>query len=234
MKYLLRAALCCAILIGVSCQKDEGKTLDNEPSTSGSWKIANLKEAFQNKHHGFVISKAVFEEALALEEVQQVRFALELKNNMLHIRVLGVDEQWNTTSGILVAPKDLTATAKQLHQEQMTRMAVAQLPNDIGAHILQPATAHRYISSWAQQWGERSLSGAVSYDNERIRHFTMPAAVVRHMIGNNAALQLLWGLNDDGKLTTVFLPELDKSALFRSGNYAYDFTRPCPTLCNDK
>ena len=231
MKYLLRAALCCVILIGVSCQKDEGKPLNNEPITSGVWKTANLKQAFQNKHHGFVIAKAVFEDALAIEGVQQVRFVLEMKNDVLNIRVLGVDDHFNTTNGVLVAPKDLTATTKHLQQEQMTRVAIEQLPNDIGAHVLQPAEAHQYISSWEQQWEERSLSVAVSYDNERIRHFSMPAAVVRHMIANNATVQLLWGLNDEGKLTTVFLPTLDKNALFRSGTYAYDFTRPCPSLC---
>ena len=62
MKYLLKAALCCVILIGLSCQKDEGKTLNNEPIPSGSWKTANIKQTFQNKYYGCVITNVVFKQ----------------------------------------------------------------------------------------------------------------------------------------------------------------------------
>lgn len=100
--------------------------------------------------------------------------------------------------------------------------------------MLQPATAYAYMSSWNQK-STLDIDEVSSYHGERIRHFSLEAAVVAHMANLSVDyINLSWVLNADHKLTTLFVPISDNKIQSKNDTAAliYDASAPCPPLCD--
>ena len=80
------------------------------------------------------------------------------------------------------------------------------------------------------------LEEKVSYDNTRIKHYTISKEAISLLMNqeNVTAVTLAWGLNTDNKMATVFLGQDAKGTILlpNKTTMALDFTRPCPPMCD--
>jgi len=224
--------LIIALGITVSaCQKDGVSTVipDTTKQAAINWNNATPHVVFNSPNTGFEISEEILNNALAIDEVSSVRFVLETLDDQLQIRVVGVSASGLKTTGKVVAQNDLRQTLNQLHLTETKVSNIDILANNIAKHVLQPAQATAYIQGWQRAFKNNALEEIVSYDGERIRHFSMPALVVQQM-ADAGGVQLVWGLNTEEKLSTVFLPKTNRNN--EQQGYIYDFSEPCPLACN--
>ncbi|EZH75018.1 hypothetical protein ATO12_09825 [Aquimarina atlantica] len=223
------------VLLGltVACQQEEESQNNiEEQDLTLNWKTASPKEVFGTPENGFNISKKALEQALKLPEVSTVRFILEVENKQLQIRVAGANPNGDITKGVLATPVSLQKVVNKLVAEKSKRFETTALSKSVASHILQPDEAVDFISGWQQKWKGSALKGAIAYNDERIRYFSMPAAVAKHMLQNDSkSVNLVWGVNPKGKFTTVFLPELDGQNLLKTGIFIYEYSKPCPPTC---
>ena len=223
------------IALGITvgaCQQDETSTVTPETTlqtTALNWKYATPHTVFKSATTGFEISKATLDTALAIEDISSVRFVLETLDNQLQIRVVGVSESGLQTTGTVVTQQNLATAINQVALTATNTANTTALSKGVAAHVLQPVQATAYIHAWQKAFENSALEEFISYDGERIRHFSMPAKVVQQM-ANAGDVQLVWGLNTEGKLATVFLPSTSKNN--KEQEYIYDFTEPCPPFCD--
>ncbi len=219
----------------VSCQQEEPTTDVQQQDLTENWKKVAPEKVFESAENGFNISKEALEKALSLPKVSTVRFILEVENKQLQIRVVGADQNENTTKGIVAKPVSLQKVVDKLFEEKSTSITTATLSKSVASHILQPNEATVFISRWQQQFSNKTLSEAIAYDGERIQYFSMPAAVAKQMLQSRSkSINMVWGVNPKGKFTTVFLPEIDKeNSLLKSGDFIFEYLTPCPPTCVD-
>jgi len=224
------------IALGITlgaCQQDETNTVP--PVTTAqtaalNWKYATPHTVFKSPYTGFEISKETLLNALAVQEVSSVRFVLETCNNQLQIRVVGVSTSGLKTTGKVITQKNLTTTLNKLRLTATKTINITASGKGVSDHILQPAQAATYIQAWQETFQNNALEELISYNGERIRYFSMPANVIQQM-ANAGDVQLVWGLNTEGKLATVFLPKPSENNMVQT--YIYDFTEPCPSTCDE-
>ena len=224
------------VLLGVSvaCQQEEEPQNHVEgQDLTLNWKTASPKEVFGASENGFNIPKEALEQALKLPEVSTVLFILEVENKQLQVRVAGANPNGDITKGTLATPVSLQKVMNKLVAEKSKRFETTALSKSVAPHILQPDKAADFISGWQQKWKNNTLIDAIGYSDERIRYFSMPVAVIEHMLqSEEKGVNLVWGVNPKGKFTTVFLPELDtKKHLLTKGKFIYDESVPCPQMC---
>jgi len=219
--------------IFISCQKEETVVDNSQVSAVDNWTKADPEKTFKNSNDGFSISKNAIKEALSLPEVATIRFVLEVDQEVLQIRVVGVDKNGKTTEGMLAKPASLEKTIDKLAAEKSTLFEKSAFPKAVAAHIMQPADAVTFITGWQEQFSNKTLEDAIAYDGMRIEHFSMPAAVGEQMLlSKSENINLVWGVNLLGKFTTVFLPELDsENSLLKSGELVFEYSTPCPPTC---
>lgn len=215
-----------------ACQQDETNTVlpvTTAQNAALNWKYATPHTVFKSAYTGFEISKETLHNALAVQEVSSVRFVLETSNNQMQIRVVGVSANGLKTTGKVITQKNLTTTLNKLRLIATKTINTTTSEKGISAHILQPAQAVAYIQAWQETFQNNALEELISYNGERIRHFSMPANVIQQM-ANVGGVELVWGLNTEGKLATVFLPKPSENSMEQT--YIYDFTEPCPNECD--
>ena len=101
----------------------------------------------------------------------------------------------------------------------------------LNTHLLQPTTAYAYRANWQNYLASgRAIFDRVSYDGEQIRHFRIERAVVEDLVvHNNGEIHLVWGLNEDEKITPILIRTTYDNA--RNSGRSYDFAQPCPEIC---
>lgn len=226
----LLVALC---FITFSCQQDEEVLVNQSSSeiTAENWKIANPTKVFKSHTSGFKISKETLQKALSIEGASSVRFILETSNDNLQIRVVGVNNEGAKTKGSVVNQEPLLDALSCLVDAKNKLPNTAKLPNEVVPHVLQPIQAFNYVRRWEEFFQNSAFEEIISYNGVRIRHFSMPAAVIAQMI-NTGGVNLVWGINNDGKLSTVFLPMISENQVdSKEEGYIYDFSKPCPPNC---
>lgn len=231
-KNYLGLLIALGITVG-ACQQDETNTVAPETTSQTAvlnWKYATPHTVFKSADTGFEILQQTLEGALEIQNVSSVRFILETLDSQLQIRIVGVSENGLQTTGQIVTQKNLATTINQLELAASKTNNTSNLAKNIAAHVLQPAQAVTYIQAWQETFQNNTLEDLISYNGERIRHFSMPANVIQQM-ANVGDVQLVWGLNTEGKLTTVFLPKPSENSMEKT--YIYDFTEPCPSTCNE-
>ncbi|WP_271782564.1 hypothetical protein [Aquimarina algiphila] len=224
------------ILLGLvmACQKEETPDTLEQQDLTLNWKTVNPEKVFGSPEDGFNISKDALKQALSLPNVSTVRFILEVENEQLQIRVAGVNPNGDITKGVLAKPVSLQKEVHKLFTEKSKQFETTVLSKAVASHVLQPNDAVDFVSTWQQKIKGKSLQETVAYDGERIQYFSMPAEAIEHMLESRSkSINLVWGVNPKGKFTTVFLPEMDKDGkeLLKSGEFIYEYLRPCPPTC---
>lgn len=218
----------------ISCQQEETVTNpEQQNDVAENWKKVTPEKVFTIPENGFSISKEAIERALSLPEVTTIRFVLEVNDAALQIRIVGADQRGNTTEGMLATPILLEKTINKLFDEKSTRFEKSIFSKSVASHIMQPEDAVAFISRWQQQFTDQTLETAVGYNGVRIEHFSMPAAVGEQMLlSSSESINLVWGVNPEGKFTTIFLPELDQERrLFKNNELIFEYLTPCPPTC---
>ncbi len=218
------------LLILYSCQEDEIFLDKTVQDGAEKWKVANIEKAFPNPHVGYFLSKRTFQHILKSNTIKHIRFVLELHNKQLHIRVVSIHDDGKVNNGILLNPHNLEKNITLLKTNKNKKLNIHAVPLAISKHMLQPNRAVTYVQNWEEAFYKHNLTDCVSYKENRISHYTMQVNVFKHMIKNiDFILCLVWGINNEGKLTTIFISQNNEVT---NQNYIYDFTRPCPPHCD--
>ena len=99
----------------------------------------------------------------------------------------------------------------------------------LAKHVIQPYEANKYVEKWNDLISNGSnLKSYTSYNNVNIRYYAVKKGVIEALTRNNNDLLLLWGLNDNKKLTPILL---DSNVLTNGLQIIYDRAIPCPAAC---
>jgi hypothetical protein len=207
------------------------------------WQTANLTTVFTRlieDSQSFTFSKPFFVNSLEERSLEAYRFALGVSNNKLQVVCLGVDEDNNVINSILRVgtPNTGAINTHEVDMQQNTPYDVSTIARpDVKGHILQIKDALTYLSDWKDTLNDMStIEEKVSYDGDRIEYFTLDKDAMDFLVNrsNVTEIELVFGLNTEGKMTTVFFGKNGKNVIFDTSavNFSLDFTSPCPNDCN--
>ncbi|MFC7773800.1 hypothetical protein [Flavobacterium sp. GCM10027622] len=234
-----------------SCQKEDLKIENSSESNfvafQKKWKEAELNSnalKIQGNSTCYLFSKETINGLLLNTHVVNFRFVLGLTNEKLDIKVQGVDLEGvnrGVVNSIISNDRSVASVLKVLHTSTLKSSSNRSI---VGQHLLEPKVAFDYINKWNTKLKNATgVEDVVSYDMERIRHFSIEKEVITEIAKSNGFkyLGVFFGINPEGKLTTV-LVGLDEnkniilpSSLSRDASElggVYDFTKPCPNTCD--
>ncbi|WP_452601963.1 hypothetical protein [Pontimicrobium sp. MEBiC06410] len=208
------------------------------------WQTADLPVVFTDfiqEAQSFTFSKSFFVNSLEVRNLEAYRFALGVSNNKLQVICLGVTEENEVISSVfkIGTPNMGAINAEEVDTQQNTPYDVSTIAReDIRGHVLQIKDALRYLNDWRDTLNDIStLDDKVSYDGNRIKYYTLDKDAMDFLVNRDdvTAVELVFGLNDEGKMTTVFFGKNGKNVIFDTNavNFALDFTSPCPSNCDD-
>lgn len=235
----------------ISCQEDEAKEENlNELSFSvfkKKWTDSNLNFSLLGKKESttcYLFSKNEINDLQENSRLEKLRFVLGLTNGKIDIKTQGVDingEGLGIINSEIYFEKSLDESIVKLGYSNQKFISNNSISTN---HLLNPQKAFEYINKWNKRSNEtKILSNIVSYDNNRIKHFSIEKEVINEIshFTNFNYLGVILGVNPEGKLTTV-LVGLDEnkniilpSSLSKTGESnggIYDFTQPCPSTCD--
>ncbi|WP_298320929.1 hypothetical protein [uncultured Aquimarina sp.] len=241
IKHFTQAFIVFGLLLFVSCNEDETTTETTEQLTEDvfakNWQEADLSKFFTGAEMNYPIATQQLKNVLNHKDVYQIRFVPGILNNELLVKVVSIDATGKVLAEELVKQfKDLTL------QSQLEKLRTSNFDKEsitdplVSKHILPFNDAASYLNSWMQK-SYLDIDEMTSYNGMRIRHFALEPVVIKHMIAlESDTISLFWGINQENKLTTVFVPISNNSIIAATKNGgsgpAYDFTSPCPNLCD--
>jgi hypothetical protein len=244
------------VTIFLACVTDQltDTQINSEAELQENWKTTELTGAFYNNQiilSHYQIDAEKLRDITLNTLVTKFRFTLELNQNQeLQIEVAGVDQKGvilNSFSTIINTDSNIKNSIDQLQSNNYTYDIN---PLDLSLsdkHLLPYKSAYTYINNWGKSIQHQQIESLITYNGERIRYFSMPKEVVKAMVSPQkvTSIALFLGLNNNKKLTTVFIQKNSVSSLLlnttynKSGIYPddnegdiYDFTDPCPDLCD--
>ena len=208
------------------------------------WQTANLSTVFTRfieESQSFTFSKSFFVNSLEDRDLEAYRFALGVSNNKLQIVCLGVDENNDVINSVFKVgtPNMGAINVEEVDMQQNTHYDVSTIARpDVKGHILQIKDALTYLSDWKDTLNNMStLEDKVSYDGDRVEYFVLDKDAMDFLVNrsNVTAVELVFGLNTEGKMTTIFFGKNGKNVIFDTTavNFSLDFTRPCPNECDE-
>jgi hypothetical protein len=253
MKKILLCFSISLIIFTTSCQKEVHQ--DNDAITSSearaAWMDVNLGRpttgkgitpfaVAQQQVTAYLFQLKALSSVVNAKKVVNIRFVLSLQNNAIAINAVGVDnkgkELVNCNSAVFYDPE---------YDQKLIKLNTLNSKENASQHILSSKNALAYIQRWKEALKQgMDLNSVTSYNKERIYHFSMPKAIMQKMIlGNNSNnIALFLGINNNNKMTTVFmklernnaslLPNASMDESAESADPIYDFSEPCPPLCN--
>ena len=235
----------------VSCQKEDLKIENSNKSSffdfQKKWEEAELNPNVLKKQGNstcYLFSKETINGLLLNRDVVNFRFLLGLTNDKLDIKVQGVDVEGvnkGVVNSIISKDKSNASFLKVLHTSALKSSDNKSI---VGQHLLEPKVAFEYINKWNTKLKNATeVDDIVSYNMERIRHFSIEKEVITEIAKSKRFkyLGVLLGINPEEKLTTVLIgldeneSIIESSSLSRDANEflsVYDFTKPCPDTCN--
>ncbi len=207
------------------------------------WKTTDLATVFPEsitEDRSFTFDKSFFTTSLGDRTLENYRFVLGVKTNKLQIVCMGVDADNKVISSILkVGTVNTGAVNLEDVDTQIPPFDTSNSEEDVKKHILQIKDAIPYLYNWRNAMEDpATLESKVSYDGMRIKHFTIDKDAIAFMVNrdNVTAVELVLGLNEENKMTTVFFGKNNKNVIFDDSaiNFALDFTTPCPSDCNPR
>ncbi len=207
------------------------------------WQTADLSTVFTRfieESQSFTFSKPFFVNSLEERSLEAYRFALGVSNNKLQVICLGVDEDNEVINSVfrVGTPNTGAINIHEVDMQQNTTYDISTIARpDVREHILQIKDALTYLNDWKDTLNNMSsLEEKVSYDGNRIKYFTLDKDAMDFLVNRNnvTAIELVFGLNPEGKMTTVFFGKNGKNVIFDTNavNFALDFTNPCPNDCD--
>ncbi|MEM9681291.1 MAG: hypothetical protein AAF901_13290 [Bacteroidota bacterium] len=212
---------------------------NKNPHPTEVWQTVNLQSVFskmKEQQFSFSFDKTLLKENLADESLEDFRFMLGVQDNELIIACLGILDD-NTVSSVFQIGelKAHNIDFKVTPEETIDVLDIAN--NEIKKHVLNRDAAMRYLRQWDEAiHNSASLENKVSENGTRYKYFTMDKEAIAFLINKDevVSLELFFGVNDNNKITTVFLGQ-DKNGdilLPNAQNIALDFTKPCPSDCD--
>lgn len=229
----------CVFLFAIKEQKNSTETLyaDNHSVPThpiDAWQAADLQKVF-NEPQVYVFKKTALQNMLAFDNLNEFRFVLGVQNIELTVLCQGLERSGNLiTSGIVSTQKPLTVSLPETAESTFSP-AEGTAP-EATHHVLSSSHALQYLKDWQQASQSNDLERFVSYNGTRIKHYTMNKEAIALLASqdnvNNIAL--VWGLNAEGKMATVFLGEDANGDLLlpNKHNLALDLSQPCPPYCD--
>ncbi len=208
-----------------------------------TWRTANLATVFSQSITGdctYTFDKAFFTTTLGDRTLEDYRFAIGVKNNKLQIVCMGVDDNNEVIPSIFkVGTLNTGAVNLEDVDTQKPPFDASDTEEDVKKHILQIKDAIPYLHNWRNAMGDTAgLESKVSYDGMRIKHFTIDKDAIAFLVNrdNVTEVELVLGLNEDDKMTTVFFGKNGKNVIFDEDavNFALDFAKPCPSDCETR
>jgi hypothetical protein len=243
-----KVVLCFSIISAIffaACQKDTQQEEVNLSSVAqrAEWLNSDLDSRFSQSQQlttCYLFKPEDLSELVSTLNLYEVRFVLGYANDAIRINAVGVDALGNELK--IVSSSVLFDGSFTQKLEQLNSLPDKENIGDgvVSQHLLLPKKAFHYIQDWHQKLVQGvELDEVTSYNGLRIHHFSLEKEVVLDMaIMNRAAkIALFLGLNDKGKMTTVFMGLDSQNNLILPSPEArdedltgkiYDFTRPCP------
>lgn len=236
------------LLVLASCQEEDVKEKNiNElgfQTFQSEWNTSSLKSNIvkNNKKACYLFSGEKVNDLLNNPETHTFRFVLGLTNNKLDLKTQSVDRSGKNVGWINSSLYSDKVFDNALERLSDSNHEFSVDNSSAGQHLLESSKAVGYIQQWNRKLSENEdLTSVVSFDNQRIRYFSIEKEVVNDIAHFNSFkyLGIFLGINPEGKLTTILVGFDGNENIIlpsSSGNEnnagaVYDFTRPCPNTC---
>lgn len=241
----------------IACINDPLKVIEDDFTTNiqKNWNDKELDITFYNNQSvlsHYHINTDELHNILQNESVIKFRFILGLNENQeLEIEIAGIDDNGKIISSFTSIKNTSSYYKASIDSLNNSSYKYINASNS-STHLLPYKTAYEYINKWEKAIQQKQIESLISYEGKRIRYFSLPKQIVSDMTAssNVSAIALFLGVNEKEKLTTVFIQKtyngnllLKKEHHFfgpttngnedddNEGNI-YDFTEPCPSLCD--
>lgn len=157
------------------------------------------------------------------------RFKLIMNNNKIEAQVVGVDANGVEFGTITGTPYHSTISLNDLGNLPIVTPAQLFAQGNLAQHVIQPDETKKYVEKWNDLiFNGSNLKPYTSYNNVNIRYYAVKKGVIEALTNNQSDALLLWGLNDNDKLTPILL---DSKILANGLQIVYDRFKPCPPFC---
>ena len=211
----------------VSCQKEENPSIDSEKAIEAfdNWMKADLSQIFSGTELNYTVDNQKFLELSSLDNASEIRFIPGVINNKLTIRIAAVDPaSQKIIADLWVTDSKETKLLDQLKNRKPYAESVTD--KEILSHQLSFEKLTTYLSNWNQK-SKTDINEMATFNGERLRFTAYPAKVIQHIAKQNTKETIItWGINDENKMTTVFL--IFKNSKSIEG---FDDGSPCPPAC---
>lgn len=230
-----------------SCQKDNVQE-DGGKATSSkkeAWLGATLNANFaasQKQVTAYLFSSEELTTLISASDLHHLRFVLGYNNGIIQIDAVGVSSKGKETGRIVSKALIVSSFTDQLAVLNQFVPNTNKKNVILNKHLLSSKAAYDGIEAWQNKLSKaESLDEITSYDDLRIQSYKVETVVIKDMLDKSgtANVGLFLGLNNEGKMTTVFVA-LDKdnaikksSPTSKTSEEIYDFTEPSPPCTAD-
>jgi hypothetical protein len=243
------------LLTLAACSEQETTPLnavDVSAVAENTWQESRLsKTFFENQknvsHYNF--SKKDILDALATPDLRNFRFVLGLEYDELRITMVGIDTEGkeivSLRSAVYLDPGNYSKSIDKLENIPFVYSENRLQTPIVGKHLLPYHDTFTYVTKWKNLLATENIEEAITDGGVRYRYYSLEKEVIADMIASNRvqSIALFLGLNSQNELTTVFLQKDVNDALIlytnpfvqrdgSEGGDSYDFTNPCPNMCN--
>lgn len=234
----LTVAMFATFMALSSCQTEESDNPNQEVNLDkfqSEWLNADLNQVLSGKEMNFYISDDQLQNVIQPKETYQVRFIPGLINGDLHFKVVSIDQFGTILNEETVAQQTGLKVGVQVNKLIDQQPVERNISATVKKHIMTYALVDQFITAFDNK-SKPNINEITSYNGDRIRHFAYTPEVVKDMLANPAeGFSLSLGVNQEDKLTTVFIPLQGNEVVnTKDGGAAYDLSLPCPPYCDPK
>ena len=223
----------------ISCQNESVETSKEIESKDfqEKWLTADIKNVFLEKNKNHLIKIEDLKYITSSDAIEEIRFVLGIEKEELRIEIQGVDKLGIIQKRRLANVIEDIGIKAMLANKKDQKVKKEDLSKEIAKHVLEIEEGYAYVNRWNNSEEDKEL--IVSYNGQRIEHFSYNVRVIEEMLSKEVDMHLVWGINEEGKMTTVFVPidENDNVMTLKNNKeentYILDFTSPCPPSCKD-
>lgn len=205
--------------------------------------VAGVNSKVEKTTKAYTFSKADLNNLFNNNELNKIRFVLGVVNNDLDIKVQGFG-----SNSIGILNSEIFSSEKLDSQVSSLSTINSSFNSDnkiVMSHVIDANSGFEYINDWKYSINLDNINNTVSYDGNRIEHFSIEKEVVEEIMNFNGFeyLGVILGVNESGKLTTVLVGMdqdhnviISSSQNLRTGQLidgaVFDRTDPCPSVCD--
>jgi len=230
-----------------SCQKENSQENSSVVSATEqeNWLTAKLDSDFANSQKqvtAYLFPTDELSKLVATPNVENVQFVLGYGDNVMQIKVIGVDK-----AGKELASVDSKILKDPSYGDQLSQLATTSTSKTdkgtalLNEHLLLSQDALDGIKAWQEKLNKVSdLNEVTSYEGARFQHYSLESSIVAEMLKskNTANIGVFLGLNPKGKVTTILIGLDEKNSIGKKASLTgktlsdpddvYDGARPSP------